>query len=54
LVKNVTAAATIIKNPGAISFPVRATSHDTTSGVSPPITPKDMLPHALAGSIAAR
>src|SRR5215469_5073176 len=42
MVKKVTAAATIIKNPGAISFPVRATSHDATSGVSPPITPRDI------------
>src|SRR6516225_816356 len=43
MVKNVTAADTMIKKAGSISSPVRPTNHAATSGVNPPITPKQIL-----------
>src|SRR5215831_9144763 len=43
MVKNVTAADTMIKKAGSISSPVRPTNHAATSGVTPPITPKQIL-----------
>jgi len=38
----------MIRKAGAISSPVRSTNHVATSGVSPPITPKQILNPRLA------
>src|SRR5262249_61090589 len=43
IVKNFTAAAAMIKKAGAISSPIRPTNHAATSGVNPPMTPKQIL-----------
>jgi hypothetical protein len=41
--KNETAAAAMTRKAGVSSSPVRSTSQVATSGVKPPITPRQML-----------